>query len=184
MEISTHPRLDVVVPVAVTSVLLAPFAYALQTISTPRSGSIVTAGPAVTGAGMGPGLGAGGRAAGTGGGLLESAKVSSEMITLLTTNSSQYTWVAAAIGSNGAAGYQLASGLPVMAVGGFNGSDPSPTLEQFTTLVAEGKIHYFIGGSLGMPNGGSSESSAISAWVEATYSATTVGTATVFDLTK
>jgi 4-amino-4-deoxy-L-arabinose transferase-like glycosyltransferase len=106
------------------------------------------------------------------------------MIGLLTANSSQYTWVAAAIGSNGAAGYQLATGLPVMAVGGFNGSDPSPTLEQFKTLVAEGKIHYFIGGAVGMPNGGSSASSAISAWVEATYSATTVGTSTVYDLTK
>jgi 4-amino-4-deoxy-L-arabinose transferase-like glycosyltransferase len=227
------------VGVALTSVLLAPFAYTLETVSTSHSGSIVTAGPTVAGSGMGPG-GAGGPgqaggqggpgagapgqvgpgqsatgqaatgqsatgqagaattgtlpgksvAAGPGGGpggaggLLGSASVSTEMVALLTANSSQYTWVAAAIGSNGAAGYQLATGLPVMAVGGFNGSDPSPTLEQFKTLVAEGKIHYFIGGSLGMPNGGSSDSSAISAWVAATYSSTTVGTATVYDLTK
>ena len=33
-----------------------------------------------------------------------------------------------------------------MAIGGFNGSDPSPTLAQFQQYVAEGKIHYFIGG--------------------------------------
>ena len=46
--------------------------------------------------------------------------------------------------SNKAAGYQLASGEPVMAIGGFNGTDPAPTLAQFETYVAEGKIHYFI----------------------------------------
>ena len=33
-----------------------------------------------------------------------------------------------------------------MAIGGFNGSDPSPTLEQFQAYVAAGRIHYFIGG--------------------------------------
>ncbi len=33
-----------------------------------------------------------------------------------------------------------------MAVGGFNGSDPSPTLAQFQAHVAAGEIHYFIAG--------------------------------------
>ena len=46
--------------------------------------------------------------------------------------------------SNNAAGYQLASGEPVMAIGGFNGTDPAPTLAQFEQYVAAGKIHYFI----------------------------------------
>ena len=66
-----------------------------------------------------------------------------------------YTWVAATVGSNNAAGYQLATGEPVMAIGGFNGSDPSPTLAQFQQYVAEGKIHYFIagGGGFGGPDG-------------------------------
>ena len=31
-----------------------------------------------------------------------------------------------------------------MAVGGFNGSDPSPTLAQFKQYVTDGRIHYFI----------------------------------------
>ncbi len=48
--------------------------------------------------------------------------------------------------SNNAAGYQLASGDPVMAIGGFNGTDPSPTLAQFEKYVSEGKIHYYIAG--------------------------------------
>ena len=47
----------------------------------------------------------------------------------------RYTWVAATVGSNNASGYQLATGDPVMAIGGFNGSDPSPTLAQFQQLV-------------------------------------------------
>ena len=65
---------------------------------------------------------------------------------LLQTDADSYTWAAAAIGSNSAAGYQLASEEPVMAIGGFNGSDPSPTLAQFQTYVANGEIHYFIAG--------------------------------------
>ena len=34
-----------------------------------------------------------------------------------------------------AAGYQLASGEPIMAMGGFNGSDPTPTLAEFQAYV-------------------------------------------------
>ena len=33
-----------------------------------------------------------------------------------------------------------------MAIGGFNGSDPAPTLAQFQDVVADGEIHYFIAG--------------------------------------
>jgi len=55
-------------------------------------------------------------------------------------------------GANSAAGYQLATDDPVMAIGGFNGTDPSPTLAQFQAYVAEGKIHYYIsGGGFGPP---------------------------------
>ena len=45
-----------------------------------------------------------------------------------------------------AAGYQLATDDPVMAIGGFNGTDPTPTLAQFQQYVPTGKIHWFIGG--------------------------------------
>jgi len=123
------------------------------------------------------------------GGLLDAATVSDEMKNLLDANADQYTWVAAAIGSQNASGYQLATGDPVMAVGGFNGSDPSPTLAQFQQYVADGKIHYFIGGGMGgggmggSTTGGSNYSSQISEWVAATYTAQTVGSTTIYDLT-
>jgi len=93
--------------------------------------------------------------------------------------------VAAAVGSNSAAGIQLASDQPVMAIGGFNGSDPTPTLAQFQQYVSQGKIHYFIaGGAGGGPRaGGSGTSSQISTWVQEHFTAETVGGTTVYDLT-
>jgi hypothetical protein len=72
-----------------------------------------------------------------------------------------------------------------MAIGGFNGSDPSPTVAQFEQYVADGKIHYFIGGSIGVQqNGGSGSASDIATWVSQNYTATTVGGTTVYDLTQ
>src|SRR5262249_17863533 len=112
------------------------------------------------------------------GGLLNASTSSAAVTRLLKEDAGDYTWVAATIGSNSASGYQVATQLPVMPIGGFNGSDPSPTLSQFKALVAAGKIHYFIGGGgLGGPGGmsaGSSAASAISTWVANHFSSTTV----------
>ncbi len=119
------------------------------------------------------------------GGLLGGSRPSDQIVTLLEANGTDYTWVAAAVGSNSAAGYQLATELPVMPIGGFNGSDPSPTLEQFQQYVADGKIHYFVAGGRGGPGGNSaSTSSAITAWVTANYTAGTVDGVTLYDLTQ
>ncbi|MEU6181938.1 ArnT family glycosyltransferase [Streptomyces coeruleorubidus] len=132
--------------------------------------------------------GDGGRMGGDGGmgGLLDGASVGSEAKKLLATDADQYTWAAAAIGAQNAASYQLSTGEPVMAVGGFNGTDPSPTLAQFKTYVAEGKIHYFIASGAGGGMGGSSDgtSSRITSWVEANFKKVTVGSATFYDLTQ
>ncbi|MGW3126749.1 glycosyltransferase family 39 protein [Streptomyces sp. NPDC001076] len=129
------------------------------------------------------GMGGGGGA----GGLLNGATVSSEAKALLQKNSSQYTWVAAAIGAQNAASYQLSTGDAVMAIGGFNGTDPSPTLAQFKKYVADGKIHYFISsGTGGGMMGGSSSgtSSQISSWVGKNFKKVTVGSSTFYDLTQ
>lgn len=117
-------------------------------------------------------------------GLLNATEADSEVVAALQADASSYTWVAAAIGSQKAAGLQLGSGEPVMAIGGFNGSDPSPTLAQFQEYVANGQIHYFLaGGGFGGSNGGSSASSEISSWVEANYQTVTIGSTTFYDLT-
>jgi 4-amino-4-deoxy-L-arabinose transferase-like glycosyltransferase len=117
------------------------------------------------------------------GGLLNGAQVGAELKALLTADADSYTWAAATIGSQNQASYQLATGKPVMAIGGFNGSDPSPTLARFKEYVAEGRIHYFVaGGGMGRSTGGSDAPSRITSWVEATFTAKTVGSTTVYDL--
>ncbi|WP_285247406.1 glycosyltransferase family 39 protein [Pseudarthrobacter sp. efr-133-R2A-89] len=128
----------------------------------------------------GPG-GTGGRAGGMGG-LLGAPTPSAGLVAALKDGASNYTWAAAVVGSNNAAGYQLATELPVMAVGGFNGTDPSPTLEQFQALVGQGRIHYFIAGGTMMSSSGSDASVRIAQWVAATFPSQSIGGTTVYDL--
>jgi 4-amino-4-deoxy-L-arabinose transferase-like glycosyltransferase len=128
----------------------------------------------------------GGRAGGGPGGLLGATTPGDALVALLSTDADRYTWVAAAVGANNAAGYQLATDLPVMPIGGFNGSDPSPTLAQFQEWVAQGRVHYFVGGGGpgGRGNGGGTASQQIAQWVAAEFTATTVDGVTVYDLTS
>ncbi len=254
---------------ALVAVLAGPAAYTLDTVATPQSGAIPTAGPAVTvgtrfgpgggpggarfgGTGQGPGaFGASGQApaaagagtgasgsasAGTGGfgpggpaggggggtgfggqtaggtgvgvgggggvsgatggggpggagGLLNSSSPAPALVRYLRAGAHGYHWVLATVGANAAAGYQLATGQAVMAIGGFNGTDPAPTLAEFEKLVSAGDIHYFIsGGGIG-PGGGnrtttSNAASQIVAWVEAHFASTTVGGVTVYNLAE
>jgi 4-amino-4-deoxy-L-arabinose transferase-like glycosyltransferase len=124
------------------------------------------------------------------GGILGSPTPSAELTALLKQDSGSYTWVAAAVGSNNAAGYQLAVDAPVMAIGGFNGTDPAPTLAQFQALVAQKKIHWFVGGGTAFgtggrsatSTGGSDDAARIAAWVQENSTPTTVGGTTVYDL--
>jgi hypothetical protein len=130
--------------------------------------------------------GAGGRAFGGGGGFLNSSSSGPALTKLLKADATRYTWVAATVNSNSAAGYQLASDDPVMAIGGFNGTDPAPSLAQFETYVAAGKIHYFIagGGGGGFGRGRTGDvSSQITSWVEDHFTAQTVDGTTIYNLT-
>jgi len=78
-----------------------------------------------------------------------------------------------------------------MAIGGFNGTDPTPTLAAFQQLVAAGRIHYFVegggfgGGGPGAAGGGpvSSTSSQILAWVQGHFTSVSIGGAILYDLT-
>ncbi|MGI5422722.1 ArnT family glycosyltransferase [Actinomadura luteofluorescens] len=228
------PVLAAAAALAVLAGLAGPAAYAAETVRTPHTGAIVTAGPA-TSTGFGPGRGArggrpgragpggpggwargpggpppqgpgttgrmpagprtGGRpgAAGPGGGpggLLNAGTPDTAVTSALNAGAASYTWVAAAVGSNTAAGYQLATGRPVMAVGGFNGTDPAPTLAEFQRLARQGRIHYFVGGDRGQAGArtrgtgsGSDAAQRITAWVAANYTPATVGGTVLYDLT-
>lgn len=220
------PRFATAVTVggAVAAALAGPTAYAVTTVTTPHTGSIVTAGPNTGGpGGMGrggvpgggmprggfPGGAPGGLAGGmpggmppggfpggsgqTGGrggangmgGLLNASTPSAEVVAALRAEASSYRWAAATVGSQNAAGLQLGSGEPVMPIGGFNGSDPSPTLDEFKGYVASGDIHYFMGGGgfRGQNRGGNSGNE-ISSWVQANFTQVSIGGTTMYDLTQ
>ena len=136
------------------------------------------------GTGGGGGFGGfGGGNRGGAGGLLNGSTPTAALTKVLETNAGRYTWVAATVGANEASGYQLATDDPVVAIGGFNGTDPSPTLAQFQAWVKAGKIHYFIGGGNRFGGASSGTSTAITNWVTSTFTAQTVGSVTLYDLT-
>ncbi|MBB1157247.1 glycosyltransferase family 39 protein [Amycolatopsis dendrobii] len=146
-------------------------AYSLATAATPHSGAIPSAGPNT-------------RQMFGGGGLLGTTMPGANLTALLR-NSGDHRWAAATVGSNNAAGYQLASGKPVLAVGGFNGTDPYPTLAQFEQYVREGQIRYFLGDGMTMrgSSSGSDAAARIVQWVAENCQMTTVDGVTVYDLT-
>ncbi|MGW5569932.1 glycosyltransferase family 39 protein [Nocardia thailandica] len=186
--------------------IVGPAAYTVETLHTAHTGSTPTAGPQTArghdagGGTSGPG-GADGAprdgsptsAAPDGSGSTPAAMpgagggaVSQEVVALLDADHASHRWVAATVGSQAQGGYQLAVAGQVMAIGGFSGSDPTPTLEQFQRYVADGDIHYFLaGGSGGGPGGsGTTEGSRITAWVREHYTAVEVDGVTLYDLTR
>lgn len=166
--------------VAVAATLAGPVAFCVHTVGTAHTGPIIVAGPSTNGGLPEP----------PGGGHLPGQGKPSEQVTgLLSADAEKYTWVAAAIGSMAASGYQLSTGDSVMPIGGFAGADPAPTLQQFQEYVGAGRIHYFLESPHpGMPDfrtdsGSESESSRIGDWVKEHYTATTVDGVMLYDLT-
>jgi hypothetical protein len=139
-------------PLAVCCVALAlaaPAAYTLSTLSTAQGGQNVSAGPAVAVAGS---FGQRGLRPGA---PTSQSHVSSTLVSLITRDSSRYTWVAATSDWQTAASIELAGGgKAVMAIGGFSGVD-NMTLARFESLVTAGEIHYYVSG--GGPGGGAGE---------------------------
>ncbi|MDQ6688866.1 MAG: glycosyltransferase family 39 protein [Actinomycetota bacterium] len=129
---------------------------------------------------------------------------------LLRSGAARYAWAAAVVRADAAASLQLASRVPVMAIGGYNGTDPSPTLAQFRTAVAQDRIHWFVGSPLvgqrrsahqilrvaalrreghpaflgpgGLASGGSQIALRITAWVMSHFRARAVDGLTMYDL--
>jgi 4-amino-4-deoxy-L-arabinose transferase-like glycosyltransferase len=122
------------------------------------------------------------------GGLLDATQASPALVAALRDDEASYRWTAATTGSNNAAGLALSSQTSVLAIGGFNGTDPAPTLAQFQDYVGKGLIHYYVGGTDAAgfrgARGGSQTAADIAAWVESTFAPTMIDGVTVYDLTS
>ncbi len=83
-----------------------------------------------------------------------------------------------------ASSLELKTGASVMAIGGFTGSDNSPTLAQFQDYVANHQVRYFIAGSHDgrPPWRESGTSNDIAAWVKQSFTPIDVAGTTVYDL--
>ena len=166
---------QIILGLAITASMAAPIVFSVSTVATAHSGSIPTAGPGVS------------AMSNTNN---ESARAESTLVSFLIENRHGTTWLAAVNSANESAPIQLSSGQPVMAIGGFNGSDSTLTLSQFKQLVKQGKVRYYVvnsgqgksGGPGGM--GGPSGNSEILSWVKSAGSKVDYGGTqyTVYDL--
>src|ERR1700730_8977089 len=173
-------RLDAAaIAAGLSSVLAGPAAYTFDTVLTTHSGATTSAGPAVSQAGgfqppagggtfqppegarafpQPPSGSAGVPSGGTFGNRGQQVSASPALVKYLLAHRGQATWIAAVEGSVNAGSLELTSGQPVMSMGGFSGSDPTPTLSQFQSLVAQGKVRYLLvqsgGGGIGGGRGG------------------------------
>ena len=139
---------------AITACTLAPTVYTLATVNVAHTGSIPTAGPNSTA---------------MQGSNNEKSQADSQLVQYLLEHQHGARWLVAVASANESAAIQLTSGQPVMALGGFNGSDTPLTLEQFKQLVKAGKVKYYAISSYGRggggPGGGNNE---ITTWVKQT----------------
>ena len=176
LPLSQTKRLkQIILGLAITAGMAAPIIFSVSTVATAHSGSIPTAGPGAS------------AMSNTNN---ELARAESTLVSFLLENRHGTTWLAAVNSANESAPIQLSSGQPVMAIGGFNGSDPTLTLSQFKQLVKQGKVRYYVvnsgqgksGGPSGM--GGPGSNSEILTWVKSAGSKVDYGGTqyTVYDL--
>ena len=176
LPLSQTKRLkQIILGLAITAGMAAPIIFSVSTVATAHSGSIPTAGPGAS------------AMSNTNN---ELARAESTLVSFLLENRHGTTWLAAVNSANESAPIQLSSSQPVMAIGGFNGSDSTLTLSQFKQLVKQGKVRYYVvnsrqgksSGPSGM--GGPGSNSEILTWVKSAGSKVDYGGTqyTVYDL--
>jgi 4-amino-4-deoxy-L-arabinose transferase-like glycosyltransferase len=108
------------------------------------------------------------RGAGGGGGRGGAVSVSADLISYLEANQGTAKYLVAAGSSHTTAPIIVSTGKAVVTIGGFSGQDPTPTVSQLATMVADGQLKYVLisSGGGGGPGGGAA-SSALTTWVKA-----------------
>ncbi|WP_277627976.1 glycosyltransferase family 39 protein [Arsenicicoccus dermatophilus] len=157
------------------ALLATPLAYSLAGLTRPHRGPSPSARPTDR-------LLAGSPAASARPAPRSPADQTPQVVSLLA--ASTHDWAAAVPGAEEAARYQLAARVPVMAIGGYLGSDPAPTLEDFRTRARAGRVGYY----LARPRPATprrrpwTQSARIDAWVRATCSARVLDGLLIYDL--
>ena len=146
-----------------------PAAYAVATIGQPHQGGGPTVGPASAESGAEQPM-------------FGQQADNPELDALLAATHTD--WSAAVERSSMAANLELASNTAVMAIGGFSGNDPAPTMSQFSDDVHNHRVTYYVVQHGRGPGGGGGRVHAdIAKWVAMNYKPVTAGSATVYNLT-
>jgi 4-amino-4-deoxy-L-arabinose transferase-like glycosyltransferase len=133
--------------VGLCAILVGPTVWTGATIGRAISGGDPSAGPTTGGLGQGGFGGPGGFAGDPGG-------TDQALLEYLIANRGGATWLVAVSSASAAGPLQLTSGVPVMAMGGFMGGDPAPTLAQLQGYVRSGALRYVLVGGRGAGPGG------------------------------
>jgi 4-amino-4-deoxy-L-arabinose transferase-like glycosyltransferase len=175
----------------VAAALLAPAAYSVTTVLQGNSGGLPSAGPTLRSrirlSNNENQRGVPSRLAHVPGcSLLETGTPAADVVAKIDENADHYRWVAATVGSMCAAGYQLASGHPVMPIGGYNSTDPAPAPDQFLRLALGKHIHYFIITNPIQQDrwGHLNDAALIQQWVQLNFSPIRLDRVLMYDLTQ
>jgi 4-amino-4-deoxy-L-arabinose transferase-like glycosyltransferase len=134
--------------VGVLALLIAPATWSTISVLQNTESSSPTAGPAGNGNQI-----FGGAAGATAAAFAGSANEDPMLIKYLLTNQGNAKFIVAVASSMNADGIILATNKPVMAMGGFSGSDPILTTSQLAQLVSNGTVRFFMTGGAGRGGG-------------------------------
>ena len=133
--------------VGLIAILVGPAAWTAATMTRAIAGGDPAAGPAMTAGAFGGRFGLGGFAG-------DASGTDQALVDYLVANRGTASWLVAVSSASQAGPLQLSSGVPVMAMGGFMGSDPAPTVEQLTAYIHDGRLRFVLLGGRGAGPGG------------------------------
>lgn len=97
-------------------------------------------------------------------------QVNSGLISYLEANRDGYFYLVALSSANQGSSIALQTGEPVLAIGGFTGSDPSMTVEKLQQMVADKQVRFVMVSGFG-GGGPMGDNQAVSSWVQGSCSA-------------
>jgi 4-amino-4-deoxy-L-arabinose transferase-like glycosyltransferase len=139
---------------AIAILFIAPMVWACTPLMYGNGGIMPVAGPQLV------------RGAGIGSGFRGNTDGVSPLAEYLVSHKTTETWLVGVPSANSeGAGLIINTGLPVMSMGGFSGSDQILTVDSLKGLIDTGRIRYFLGSSSGGMGGLGSGNSGLFTWI-------------------